>query len=108
MKKLNFLLIILIIITIVLAKKVYSQSNSIQLVNPTILKNEIRFILNNKEKENIYVNSVEIAVKDNEENIIYKSLIPINKTIQKENSIEIKHKTNYDLSNSNKIDYSIK
>lgn len=104
MKKLNYLLIILIIITIITIKKVYSKDEKIELTNPTIIKNEIKFML--KSKENTYINSIEIFIKDNEDNIIYKALIPINQTIK--DKLEIKHKSNYDLSNSSKIDFTIK
>lgn len=105
--KLKYLLIILILVTLTIVKNVYSKENKIILQNPSVLKNEISFILQNKEKEDIYIKSIEIIVKDNENSIICKALIPINKKIEKQNILEIKHKTNYDLTNSTKIDYII-
>lgn len=107
MKKLNYLLIFLIIITIIISINAKSYENNIELKNPTVTKKTISFILKNNSKKNIYVKSVEIIIKDNENQTICKALIDVNQIINKEKTINIKEKLNYDLSNTNKIDYII-
>ncbi len=119
MKYLKYLLsVILIIITIQLIAikntillSVSGESNIIDLKNPSILtKNNVstfKATLVNNSTENVYINYLEIIVKDNDNNIICTFNVKVDKTLTVDEDIKIETSVNYDLSDAVSFDFVI-
>ncbi len=91
--------------------EVNNESNLIEIKNPSIVTNDNRsdfkaLLINNSNKE-IYVDNVEIIIKDSEQNIICNFNIRLNKLIEIGDKIDIKKNVNYDLSDAISFDYVI-
>ena len=90
---------------------VNSENNLLDLKNPSIItKNNVStfkaLLVNNIDKE-IYIKSVDIIVKDSEQNTICTFNIKLTKTLEIGDKINIEKKINYDLSNAISFDYAI-
>ena len=90
---------------------VNSENNLLDLKNPSIItKNNVStfkaLLVNNIDKD-IYIKSVDIIVKDSEQNIICTFNIKLTKTLEIGDKINIEKKINYDLSNAISFDYAI-
>ncbi len=120
MKYLKYILFTFIIISILsifnnenatILLGVNSENNLLDLKNPSIItKNNVStfkaLLVNNIDKE-IYIKSVDIIVKDSEQNTICTFNIKLTKTLEIGDKINIEKKINYDLSNAISFDYAI-
>ena len=120
MKYLKYILFTFIIISILsifnnenatILLGVNSENNLLDLKNPSIItKNNVStfkaLLVNNIDKD-IYIKSVDIIVKDSEQNIICTFNIKLTKTLEIGDKINIEKKINYDLSNAISFDYAI-
>lgn len=113
-----FLGVILIVITLYLITvkntillSVSGESNIIDLKNPSIItKNNVstfKATLVNNSTENVYINYLEIIVKDSSNNTICTFNVKIDKTISIDGDIKIETSVNYDLSDAVSFDFVI-
>lgn len=119
MKYLKYLVgVILIVITIHLISikntillSVSGESNIIDLKNPSVLtKNNVstfKATLVNNSPDNVYINYLEIIVKDSGNNIICTFNVKIDKTIYIDGDVKIETRINYDLSDAVSFDFVI-
>lgn len=92
--------------------EVVAENNPIDLKGTSILtKDNITTfkttLINNKETA-IYINYIEIIVKDSEKNTICTFKINIDKNIESNNYIKLEKEVAYDLSDATSFDYVIK
>ena len=92
--------------------EVVAENNPIDLKGTSILtKDNITTfkttLINNKETA-IYINYIEIIVKDSEKNTICTFKINIDKNIESNNHIKLEKEVAYDLSDATSFDYVIK
>ena len=120
MKYLKYILFTFIIISILsifnnenatILLGVNSENNLLDLKNPSIItKNNVStfktLLVNNIDKD-IYIKSIDIIVKDSEQNTICTFNIKLTKTLEIGDKINIEKKINYDLSNAISFDYAI-
>lgn len=120
MKYLKYTIIVILIINVLtlfinqkktILSEVANESNLIELKNPSIITNSNvskfkALLINNKEKT-IYINYIEIIIKDSENNIICTFSVEINKSIEVDQSIKIEKEVNYDLSDATSFDYIV-
>ncbi len=119
MKYLKYLLsVILIILTIHLISikntillSVSGESDVIDLKNPSILtKNNVstfKATLVNNSAEDVYINYLEIIVKDSDNNIICTFNVKVDRTISIDENFKIETSVNYDLSDAVSFDFVI-
>lgn len=119
MKYIKYLVgVILIVLTLHLITikntillSVSGESNIIDLKNPSIItKNNVstfKATLVNHSTENVYINYLEIIVKDSGNNTICTFNVKIDKTIYIDGDIKIETKVNYDLSDAVSFDFVI-
>lgn len=119
MKYIKYLIgVILIVITLRLIEvkntillSVSGESNIIDLKNPSIItKNNVstfKATLVNNSPDNVYINYLEIIVKDSDNNIICTFNVKIDKTISIDGDVKIETRVNYDLSDAVSFDFAI-
>ena len=119
MKYIKYLIgVILIVITIhLIAVKntillsVSGESNIIDLKNPSIItKNNVstfKATIVNNSPDNVYINYLEIIVRDASKNIICTFNVKIDKTIYIDGDVKIETRVNYDLSDAVSFDFVI-
>lgn len=120
MKYLKYILILVIIFSIfsffnletnTILLQVNNDINLLDLKNPSIItRNNVstfKALLVNNINKNIYVNSIDIIVKDSEQNIVCNFNIKLHKMIEIGDKISIEQSVNYDLSNAISFDYII-
>ncbi len=119
MKYIKYLIgVILIVITIhLIAVKntillsVSGESNIIDLKNPSIItKNNVstfKATIVNNSPDNVYINYLEIIVRDASKNIICTFNVKIDKTIYIDGGVKIETSVNYDLSDAVSFDFFV-
>ena len=119
MKALKYLLSIIIVISLLIISnqnnivflEVNTESNIIDLKRPSIITNNnksiFRVLIRNNSDKQVYINNIEILVKDSENNIISNFVIDVNKNILNDENIKLEKEISYDLSNATSFDYIV-
>lgn len=119
MKIFKYLLSIIIVISLLIISnqnnivllEVNTESNIIDLKSPSIITNNnksiFRVLIQNNSDKQVYINNIEILVKDSENNIISNFVIDVNKNILNDENIKLEKEISYDLSNATSFDYIV-